>query len=454
MNSPNPVVWRRVLALAWPALLQNWLILSVSLSDRLLAGRFQELDPLVHTATQAAQTTASYLAWFLSSYTTLVSIGSTALIAHLYGSQEQEEACHVLHQSLLLALVLGLVGGAVVLLFLQPILGLLGLQGEAAFYAGEYLRPLLWQLPLQMVGAACVACLAGAGDTRTGLVVLGGVALLNLPLAWLFFHGGFGIPPLGFVGIAVGTAVAQSIGSLGALAILFRSQAGLRLRLAEFVPCPARIYRLLRISVPAALDSLSMQLGYLWFLRIINQQGDTASAAHGVALTWEALGYQSGAAFGTAALSCVGFYLGAGQPKLAARAGWVSLVWGTGIMSLMGVIFFVLAVPMFQLFCPKPEQEAIITMGVPGLRLIAFGMPALAACMIVAKALQGAGDSRWPMLATWTGFFAVRIPLAMLLTHWGFGLVGTWLAMLADLHLRGTLLLLRYIGGRWKLIRV
>jgi Na+-driven multidrug efflux pump len=70
-------------------------------------------------------------------------------------------------------------------------------------------------------------------------------------------------------------------------------------------------------------------------------------------------------------------------------------------------------------------------------------------------------------LFTWFGFLAVRIPLAYLLTRdelrlgplgtWhGFEprLYGAWLAMFADIVVRGLFFLLRFAGGRWQHIRV
>jgi Na+-driven multidrug efflux pump len=124
-------------------------------------------------------------------------------------------------------------------------------------------------------------------------------------------------------------------------------------------------------------------------------------------------------------------------------------------MSVMGAIFFTFAVPMLRLFGPRPEQQAIVETGVPVLRLVAFGMPALASCMILAAALRGAGDTRVPVLFTLAGFFAVRIPLAWLLTGpLEMGLIGAWLAMFADLYVRGLFVLGRFASGRWKAVRV
>src|SRR5262249_45193403 len=159
---------------------------------------------------------------------------------------------------------------------------------------------------------------------------------------------------------------------------------------------------------------------------------------------WEALGYLSGNAFGIAAMALVGQNLGAGKHDRAAKCGWTALWLGGGFMCLMGLVFFTLAVPMFRLFSPGEHQRPIIEVGVPVLRLVAFAMPALASTGILTAALRGAGETRRPVLITWAGFLGVRIPLAYLLTRgsWNLGLVGAWLAMFADLYLRGGLFLL------------
>jgi Na+-driven multidrug efflux pump len=225
--------------------------------------------------------------------------------------------------------------------------------------------------------------------------------------------------------------------------------------------------RLLRVSVPAGIDSLSVALGQLWFLGLINRLGDVASSAHGIALGWEALGFLSGNAFGIASMTLVGQNLGAGRPALAARGGWTAFALGGGLMSVMGVIFFTLAPWMFALYCPDPDQRPIIDAGVPVLRLVAFAMPTLASSIIFTAALRGAGDTRVPVLFTWIGFLGVRIPLAYCLAFpevdlgplgtmagANLGLFGAWLAMFADLLVRGAFFLGRFASGKWKTVRV
>jgi putative MATE family efflux protein len=350
---------------------------------------------------------------------------------------------------------------------MPALIAALQLHSDAAGFANAYLRPIFLALPFQVVEYAGIACLVGAGDTRTGLWVTMGVALVNLPLAWSFCLGWGPFPAWGFVGIAVGTAISQTLGGLAVLWVLARGRFGLCLKPWLLWPNPRLLRRLLRISIPAGLDSLSTVLGQLWFLSIINRLGNVASSAHGIALGWEAMGFLSGNAFGTAAMTLVGQNLGAGRPERASRSGWVAFALGCGVMSFMGLLFFTFARSMFRLFCPHPAEQPIITEGVPVLQLVAFAMPLLACMIIFTAALRGAGDTRVPVLFTWTGFLAVRIPLAYFLAlpevDLGFlgkwpgydrGLFGAWMAMFADLTVRGMFFLWRFAGGAWQRARV
>jgi putative MATE family efflux protein len=436
---------REILALAWPVLCQQLLVFVVSASDRFLAGYFEP-----DVAYQAAQTSAGYLTWVISSYTVFITAASTALVARLVGAGERGAAVRATHQALLLAVAFGLLGTVLGFAGAEQIAWLLGLRGATAGYAASYLRPLFLLLVFQMVEMAGIACLVGTGDTRPGLYVLGGVAVINIPLGWGFFY------LLGFPGIALGTAVSHLIGCFAVLLMLARGRSGLWLRLGLLRPDPGLLWRLLRVGVPAGVDSMSVALSQLWFLRIVNGLGDVASGAHGIALGWESLAYLSGTAFGTAAMALVGQNLGAGRPDRAARSGWTAFALACGVMSAMGVLFFTLAEPMFFLYCPQPEKREVIRQGVRVLRLVAFAMPALASTQVFTAALRGAGDTRVPVLFTWTGFLLVRIPLAYLFTgpSFGLGLYGAWLAMFADLLVRGGFFLVRFAGGRWQRVSV
>jgi putative MATE family efflux protein len=503
--------WKAVMFLAWPVLAQQLLVLIVSLSDGWLGGNYRAVSEVEkvqahsyrtqasaqlasaalsglpvpglvaaeaswqtaerimarQTAIQSAQTTAMYMAWFLSSTTILVTVGSTALVARFIGAGNRELAVRVTNQSIALAAVIGVIISIAGLATTESFVRLMQLEGDSAVFAADYLQPLYALLVFQVVQVAGISCLIGAGDTRTGLWVMSGVAVLNLPLSWALCLGLDPFPDMGFVGIAMGTALSNMLGGLVILVVLARGRSGLYLSARFWLPDWSLLRRLLRIGVPAAVDSLSLIIGQFWFLSIVNKLGDVASSAHGVAIRWEALGFLSGMAFGTAGMTLVGQNLGAEKPEQAARSAWMAFRMGCLVMTVMGVIFFVLAPLMFLLFFPKPEQQASVDAGVPVLRLIAFAMPALASAIVFTHCLRGAGDTTFPVLFTWVGFLVVRIPLAYwfalpevslgslgTIPGWDLGLFGTWLAMFADLVLRGGLFMWRFAGGKWKTIKV
>ena len=98
---PGPSIARQVTWLAVPVLIEQALLYLVGLSDTLLTGRYLSEDHL------AAVTVASYLLWFLGSLLTVVSVGATALVARLIGSNQPEAARRIGQQAMLMAWVVG-----------------------------------------------------------------------------------------------------------------------------------------------------------------------------------------------------------------------------------------------------------------------------------------------------------------------------------------------------------
>ncbi|MFO0801807.1 MAG: MATE family efflux transporter [Gemmataceae bacterium] len=448
-----------MLVLALPNLAQQYLHLVVQLSDQRIAAAIP-VPEAERADYLSALTTAGYLYWFISSYTVIVSVGATALVARFVGAGDWANARRATGQAVLLGVGFGLLGSLAGLFGLRDLIALIGPNGLAAELCLAFLMPLAALLAFQITESVCVACLVGSGDTRTGLYVLGGVAFLNVPLAWGLCFG----TNLGFVGIALGTGLSHLIGCCVLIALFIRGRSGLKLQLGNLLPNIDLLRRILRVSVPASIDSMSVALSQLWFLSLVNALPKAMSAAHGIAIRVEALGFLAGAAFGTAAMSLVGRNLGARTPQAAARYAWSAFGLGCAAMTAMGAVYFLLAPQFFRFFGESAEVEAA---GVPVLRLIAFAMPALAGQIVFLSALRGAGDTRVPVLLNWVGFLGVRIPLAYLLTKsevnlgplgvvkgFDMGLFGAWIAMVADIWLRGILFVIRFALGKWKKIEV
>ncbi len=450
---PGSTVTRQVAWLATPVLVEQSLLYLVGLSDTILTGRYLSEDHL------AAVTVASYLLWFLGSLLTIVSVGATALVARLIGSNDRAGAEQIGQQAIAMALVVGTLTLVAGWTAAPVVVRLMNLEGLAAFEAVRFLRIVLTITPLLACTTVGIACLRGAGDTRTGMWVMVLVNAVNAALSWSLVGGLGPIRPWGLPGIALGTACGEGIGGLVVLVVLTRGRAGLRLDWRGLWPVGDPIRRIARISLPAAGESLTNIVCQLWFLSLINRLGAVSTAAHGVAIKCESIGFLTVTAFSVAAGTLTGQYLGARRPDLAGQAARTAWALGVVVLAGLGFVVYTEAAPMFAIFLGG-RQPQVAAMGVPVLRVVAFALPALATINVLSSALRGAGDTRWPWFFVVLGYLAVRLPLTYLLTLPGdqggydWGLYGAWVAMFIDLHVRAALVTARFLQGGWRSVTV
>ena len=251
------------------------------------------------------------------------------------------------------------------------------------------------------------------------------------------------------------------------LALLLVGRAGLRLQWRLFRPDVDLIGRLLRIGLPGGADVMAILFCHLWFLAIINRLGVLPAAAHSLGVRIESLAYLPGTAFQVAAATLAGQYLGAGDARRAGRSVFMACAVGGGLMCAAGVAFFFGAETLTLFFLGNNRPETL-ELTVPLLRIVAFSMPSLALTMILTGGLRGAGDTRWPLVFTFIGYLGVRIPGAywlaweeipipgteIVIMGWGWGVLGAWFAMVADIVVRSVFVVARFWHGGWKRTRV
>lgn len=446
----DPAARLSVLALALPVIGQNFLGMLVGWSDAILAGQI-----LVHEDFLAAGTVAGYLLWLVESSSTLITIGCQAIVARMEGARDRRSAEFITQQSLLLALITGSLAGGAMYFGADRAAGMMGLEGSARSLCAQFLRNIAWSGPFMHLLLVGTVCLRAAGHTMAGMWILALVNLVNVAFSWMLTVGFGPLPALGWPGISAGTSISFVVG--GILTWIWLKRGWSDLRLPDEPPWPdgSAARRILRIGIPGSATTFSVLAAQLWFLAIIASLGTASTAAHGVAIRCESLSFLTADAFSVAAATMVGQSLGASRARAARRRGWEAVRLGFYCLSAMGVIFYFGAEILFRLFV-RPEEADVFRLGVPLLRLVAFAMPALSAAVILTGALRGAGDTRSPLLFNVLGLFAVRIPVACLLTSGplGMGVYGAWVAMFLDLQVRAILAIWLFARGRWTKIEV
>ncbi|HHY09854.1 MAG TPA: MATE family efflux transporter, partial [Firmicutes bacterium] len=307
---------KRVVGLAWPAIVENLLHTMVGIVDTAMVGR-------LGAASLAAVGLGNQIFNIGLTVFAALATGSTALVARHIGAREPKQAGEVARQSLILGVF---VSGTVMLLLLftaKDLLGFLFRRTEAAVLelGASYVRIVALVVIFNYFLIVINAILRGAGDTKTPMRITALVNVINIIGNTIFIYGVGPIPALGVAGAALGTAVAQACGGVLAFIVLLRNEA-LGISLADsFWPDSAIIRRIANIGIPAGVEQGIMRVGQLFYTMVVSSLGTVAYAAHQVALNAESLSFMPGAGFATASTTLVGQNLGALRPADAEESG-------------------------------------------------------------------------------------------------------------------------------------
>ena len=444
-RSAQAAIRQDVFRLALPAMGEQMLSMMVGIVDTYLVGH-------LGAASLAAVGLANQWVFMATMLFGAIATGATALIARFVGAREKTQANEVLRQSMLLGAGIGVFATVMGFTLAEPAVRLLGAEEEVVTLSASYLRvvsSIFFFSTLMFIGNASMR---GAGDTRTPLLVMVVVNLLNVGVAWTAINGPFGLPKMGVVGSAMGAATGRMAGGMLVVYLLLKGRAGIKLRLAHLRPDSDLNRRILRVGLPTGMEQLLFRTGHMVFARILAELGTVAYAANQVAMNGWSLSFMPGFGFALAATTLVGQRLGADDPEGAQQRGYTSYRLAATLMGSVGVLFLLFPGQIVGFFTNDPE---VVEIGTMPLRMVGVIQPLLAAAMVFPGALRGAGDTRFPMVVTGAAIWLIRLPLAYLFAIvLGWGLPGAWGALALDLCMRGLLNFLRFRGGRWKAVEV
>ena len=437
--SERPSIWQ----LAFPSILGN---LSFTLVGMVQTKFIGELGPQALAAVGAGQR----VFFAMQAVLMAVSAGTTALVARAWGAGDYLEASRVTMASLVLACTMSLFV-TVFGYFLAPsIAGVFGLDPATLAMAAENIRWLCLFNVAFAVTFILSAALRASGDAWSPLWISGGVNLINIPLLYLFVFGAFGFPALGVAGAAVAAGIAFSVGGMLLLGLWMKQKFRVK-HVGGGWWRRARLKRLLDIGYPAALEQVVFQMGFFVFLMLIgNFYGTEAFAAYNIGVNILQICMTVGFGFSIAGSTLVGQHLGAGDSDGAARSGWRSMWLAMTAMGALGGVIMFYAEPLSLFFIG--DDEITVRRTVEFIYLLGAMMPLLAVDFSIGGSLRGAGDTRFPLMATMFSLIGMRCGLAAVATYMGLPVVWVYAALVGDYLVKATMLIWRFQRGRWKTI--
>jgi Na+-driven multidrug efflux pump len=159
-----------------------------------------------------------------------------------------------------------------------------------------------------------------------------------------------------------------------------------------------------------------------------------------------------GFGLGNAASTLVGQNLGASKPERAERSAWWVGGYTAVYMTTVGVLLYAFARPLIAFFDPTSE---VVAMGEQCLRIVAPSLVASAVGVVLARGLDGAGNTVPAMVINLLSLWGTEVPIAYGLSRWlGLGVTGVfWGRTVANL-VNGGLFAYWFGRGHWKDLEV
>lgn len=444
---PAKEISSKVVAIAWPALVESFLIQLVSMVNTMMVGS-------VGTAAIAAIGYVTQPRFLILAVFQAFNTGSTALIARAKGAGNDDDANTIMHQSLLLSFVASIVLGFIGYIFATPMVVFMGAsEPETIAGATLYMRVLMLTFPANAITLAVTACLRGIGRTKVSMTYNITANVVNVIVGYVFINGHFGMPALGIMGAALGMAAGQIVSLLIALYAIIGGSDMLKLEFKRLFQIKPRILKgVLNIGSPAMLEQLFMRSGQIMFSKVVASLGTQAYATHIIANNIYSMSMMIGQSFGISATSLIGQSLGKKRPDhgkaYVQKCRRYSMI---SSMLLAGSFFFFGR----QLVAMYTTDAAVIAQGALLLKIVALIQPLQSSQMVLSGALRGAGDTKAVAVSTFTGIVIVRPIVAYVMVFMvGAGLNGIWLALVLDQTIRSSYTMWRFASDKWKDVKV
>ena len=391
------VIWKQLLIFFFPIMLGTFFQQLYNTVDAVVVGQFVSKEALA-----AVGGTTGTLINLLVGFFVGLSSGATVIISQYYGARRPAETSEAVHTAMGLGIAGGVVFMAVGLLLAPAALRLMATPDEIFEPALSYIRIYFLGMVFNLVYNMGAGILRAVGDARHPLYFLIFSTLLNIVLDLLFvvaFH-------MGVNGAAVATILCQAISAVLVLFTLMRADDVYRVRLRDIRLSMRMMRDIIRIGLPAGLQSVMYNVSNIIVQATINGFGTNIIAA------WTANGKVDGifwmimGAFGTAATTFSGQNFGAQKYDRIRRCVRVCTAMAMGAAVLFSAVVLLFGPYIYRIFTPDDEVIA------DGMRIVRTLGPlyfTYVCVEVISGTVRGTGDSLWPMIITCLGVCVGRI---------------------------------------------
>lgn len=265
---------RQILRLAVPSILANITIPLVGIVDTAIVGHLSDAAAIGGIAIGTMLFDLLY--WNFG----FLRVGTSGLTAQAYGAGDSAACRKILTQSLTIALIAALGIWAIQWVFVNAVLAVVPCSAEVATVAKEYFFVRIWAAPATLMLFAFKGWFIGMQDTKSPMSIDILVNVVNMFASYYLAV----YTPLGIVGVAHGTFIAQYAGlTLAVLILVFRYHI-IHIGLREMIDAMRgpEIKRMMALNGNLFIRSLCFMIVYVGFTSLASLYGDTELAVSSV----------------------------------------------------------------------------------------------------------------------------------------------------------------------------
>lgn len=439
----NGSLWKAVLALAIPVIINSFLQTMYNLTDTYWLGK-------LGTAQLAAINLVTPVQSMIINFGGGITVAGSVLIAQYTGAGEREKAKAVANQIFVCALGFALVCAAVCFAATPAIVNWIGADEETFRHAVMYLRIVIWDMPFLFTVSIFSAVHQAQGDTVTPMLLnLSGI-LLNMVLDPLFMV----VCRLGTGGAAAATLMAKLVPAAAAFCLLCRRDNDICLDRGCMRPERENVKLMLKIGLPTALGGSAMQLGFLLMSRNVYVYGTQAMAAYGIGNKVNGLITLPSNGIGSATATIVGQNLGARKQDRAEKSYFLSMGIAVAFLFVGGMILSrdSISTAIVSIFSDDAE---VIAMAADFLSIMAFWCFTNGVYNASTGLFNGSGHTEVTMSVE-----AARLWIFRFATLWicgtllHMGVRSVWYSVVVSNGISAVILFGLYLSGIWKKSRI
>ena len=339
-----------------------------------------------------------------------IATGGTVVIAQAFGAGKPDRVRGTI-DSLYTAFVRGILPvTAAALLMVKPLMLVLRVDPAAWAETRIYLLVVCGGLIGNIGYTLNAGILGGMGNSSTTLLFLAVSTVLNTLLDLTLVLA----VPLGVLGVALGTVIAQLSSWLFGLWYINRKYPQLAIHPFNGVFDRRLFYEIIRIGLPTGIQMSLVALGSMGVLSKVNSYGKAFTAGFNVGNKLDTLSFLPVQSLSAAVISFVGQNMGAGREDRVRQGVRVTVAMAVSWTVFSSALVVWQSVPLSRIFSPEP---AVIAASALYLQCVMPPYFLFAILFVLNSAMRGAGDSLYPMLNVVASVILLRVPLLYLLAN-------------------------------------